>query len=483
MICFAAVLILPFLAGAVCFLLKNEKTVCRVFSVVTGIMLALTPVLIMQVTGTGNKILTLWQDTLALDLFGALLMLLTMILFFMASLYLPGYLRADRICTNDPHTHDPRTRPGIFAGCLLLFLGTMMLVLSAQNFGLLWVAVEATTLASAPLISYHRSGHSLEAMWKYLLICSVGIGFALLGTMCLSLAGHFSDAGNISDLSFTELSKGMHPGWFKAAFIFILAGYGTKMGLAPFHTWLPDAHSESPAIVSALLSGTLLNCAFLGITRVVAIASPELQVFCNELLIFSGIFSILVSALFIIRQNDFKRMLAYSSVEHMGLIALAWGLCNQQAAALHIAGHTMLKGMLFLLAGNILSAYGTRTISHVTGMFARTPKNAVLWLIGVLAICGTPPSPLFVSEYLMIRTMIFSGNLWLAIVLAVLLFAVFAGMSVAFFNMLFGAGEEPAPPQGSCAEVEKNSSVPRILCTAVLLAGCVFLFFLLKGAF
>ena len=187
--------------------------------------------------------------------------------------------------------------------CLLGFLATMTLVITARNFGLLWVAVEATTLVSAPLILLHRSGRSLEAMWKYLLICSVGIGFALLGTMLTAVSARAAGAAGLSMSDLAACSAAFPDDWFKASFVLILAGYGTKTGLAPFHTWLPDAHSEAPATVSALLSGSLLNCSFLAVIRFCQIAPERVRPFCNELLTALGIFSLVVAAFFIIRQS------------------------------------------------------------------------------------------------------------------------------------------------------------------------------------
>lgn len=473
-------ILLPFLAGGTAFLFKREKEALRLFGGTSAVMLLMSGILVWELGKGELAVVELWREMIGVDFVAVQIMFITNALFFAVSLYLPGYFESDRVCTNDPHSHDPTMKPWRFVGCILLFLGTMMLVLASRNFGLLWVAVEATTLASAPLICYHRSAHSLEAMWKYLLICSVGIGFALFGTMCLSLAGHFSDAGAISDLSFSELSKGMHSGWFKAAFILILAGYGTKMGLVPFHTWLPDAHSESPAVVSALLSGTLLNCAFVGIMRVVAIATPELQGFCKSLLVYFGLLSVLVSVLFIVRQTDFKRMLAYSSVEHMGIIALAFGLGVKSATIYHISGHTLLKGALFLTAGNILAQYGTRRIGDVSGMVRKIPRNAVIWMIGLLAVCGTPPSPLFVSEYMIVRGAIEGGQLWVAIALSILLFSVFAGMSAAFFSMYLGEAKARVG-DGDFPVIERNSEVPRMLCVVAMILGSALLVELIRG--
>ncbi len=352
-----------------------------------------------------------------------------------------------------------------FTVCLLGFLGTMTLVLSSRNFGLLWVAVEATTLASAPLILFHRSAHSLEAMWKYLLICSVGIGLALFGTMLLAVAdkgGHC--ALNISAM--VQISETLDPRWFKAGFIFLLAGYGTKMGLVPFHTWLPDAHSEAPGAVSALLSGSLLNCSFFGIIRVLECAPDALVPFCHTLLTALGLLSLGAAAFFVIRQGDFKRMLAYSSVEHMGLIAILWCLFPG-VAVIHLCGHSLIKLALFLTAGNLLFAARTRNVAQVSGLFGVLPKNAAVWTIGIMMICGMPPSPLFFTEL----SLITGCSIWLGIALTVLLFGVFAGMTFNALRMVMGSPSELAPERRTAAE--SFCRVPGIALGIAILAGIV----------
>ncbi|MFA6930607.1 MAG: proton-conducting transporter membrane subunit [Lentisphaeria bacterium] len=395
------------------------------------------------------------EEWLALDRFSELILVLTSVLFLAVALHLFFWLPAEYQLAKSK-TADTGKKPGgdflpefIFLPCLLGFLATMTLAISSANLGLLWVAIEATTLVSAPLICFHRSPASLEAMWKYLLICSVGIGLALLGTFFLALA-----AGSHASLNIWALAakaNALNPQWCKAAFILILAGYGTKMGLAPFHTWLPDAHSEAPGAVSALLSAALLNCSFLGILRFTQIMPQSLQVFCRTLLLVLGFFSLAVAAFFVIRQHDYKRMLAYSSVEHMGLLALLWSCAlkdstMQTATMLHLIGHSLLKMVLFLVAGNILLAYGTRSVTAVNGMFSTISRNAFLFVTALLLVCGTPPSPLFVSELLLVCEL----GPWLGGLLLVLLFLVSAGMLSTALKMsmgtnpLFTASAEPA---------------------------------------
>ena len=213
----------------------------------------------------------------------------------------------------------------------------MTLVTTTPNLGVLWVGIELTTLSSAPLIYFHRHQASMEATWKYLMICSVGIALALLGNILMNVAFFHTNAdlhGMDQVSAFIAAARKVQGTdsaiWLKAAFIFLLVGYGTKMGLAPMHTWLPDAHSEAPAPVSALLSGALLNCSFFAIARFREIMPAEIAGFCDTAMIVFGILSVAVAAVFMVRQTDFKRLLAYSSVEHMGLIVILFALFSQE---------------------------------------------------------------------------------------------------------------------------------------------------------
>ena len=322
----------------------------------------------------------------------------------------------------------------LYYALLFLFFGAMMFSLLASSLPLMWVAIELTTLVSAPLITYHRSRESLEAMWKYLLICSIGIAFALFGTM---LVLHAQSTGSVM--------------WYKAGFAFVLAGYGTKMGLAPFHTWLPDAHSEAPAPVSALLSGALLNCSFFAIVRVREMMPFAATPFCDAAMLALGIRSLAVGAVFMVRQTDYKRLLAYSSVEHMGLVIILFSLvlsCSGTmlwyALALHIAAHSITKTLLFQTAGNLLLAFHTRAVSVVQGLGVSMKGHAALWLIGLVLICGMPPSLLFFSELCLVLV----SPIWISATVLMLLFIVFAAMMKVGLSMTFGrpvSSFEPVP--------------------------------------
>lgn len=322
----------------------------------------------------------------------------------------------------------------LYYALLFLFFGAMMFSLLASSLPLMWVAIELTTLVSAPLITYHRSRESLEAMWKYLLICSIGIAFALFGTM---LVLHAQSTGSVM--------------WYKAGFAFVLAGYGTKMGLAPFHTWLPDAHSEAPAPVSALLSGALLNCSFFAIVRVRQIMPFAATPFCDVAMLILGILSLTVGAVFMVRQTDYKRLLAYSSDEHMGLVIILFSLALSRsgtmlwyALALHIAAHSITKTLLFHTAGNLLLAFRTRAVSVVQGLGVSMKGHAALWLIGLVFICGMPPSLLFFSELCLVLV----SPIWISATVLILLFIVFAAMMKVGLSMTFGrpvSSFEPVP--------------------------------------
>ena len=272
----------------------------------------------------------------------------------------------------------------IFISCMLMFLGTMSMVTLADHPIVLWIAIEATTLVSAPLIFINRSKEALEATWKYVLICSVGIALALLGCFFITLAMDIKDID--APLTFSSLNAvagQLDPIWLKAGFIFVMIGFGTKMGLAPMHTWLPDAHSQAPSPASALLSGALLNCAFLGIYKVHTLMYVAgLGAYSSNILIGFGLVSMLVAGIFILNQPDYKRMLAYSSVENMGVIAFGVGIGGiaLYGAILHLIHHSLIKSSLFLSAGNILLGFGSRLVKR-TGNLARLfPKTFVVLL-------------------------------------------------------------------------------------------------------
>jgi hydrogenase-4 component F len=427
-----------------------------------------------------------WADPAALHsthgwigLDAAALVFLTAIsvLFLASAVYAVGYLARE---SRSPQQHVDEEQPfanyseAVFVGCLLLFLATMTLVAVSRHLGLIWVAVEATTLASAPLIYFHRHPRSLEATWKYLVICSVGIALALLGNFFLAVAAR-AHGGTPVPLVLEGLmaqARQLDPAWLRAAFLFFLVGYGTKMGLAPLHTWLPDAHSEAPSVVSALLSGALLNCAFLAIFRVHALlVAAGLGSFSRELLVLFGLFSMLVAALFILGQADYKRMLAYSSVEHMGILALGVGLGGlaTYGALLHAVNHSLTKGMLFLAAGNLLACYRTKSTAATRGVFTRLPITGLLWLAGFLAITGSPPFGPFLSELTVLKGILDAGSTALAVGYLAALALAFIGMATIVLEMLYARPDNASEPRAS--EPLWSLVPPAVLGAAVLMLG------------
>lgn len=385
---------------------------------------------------------------LGLDPLGLLFLSTTSLIFFAASVYTIPYLLHG--------THDPAAPPHRFVPYLLWFLSAMTLVTVTRHLALMWAAVEATTLTTAPLIYFYRRREALEAAWKYLLLCSVGIALALLGVFFLGIASSAlpgrPPALTVSGLS--AVASGMSRPWLKAAFVLALVGYGTKMGLAPLHTWLPDAHSQAPSPVSALLSGALLNCAFLSVARFyqVCIASGD-AAFARTLLVVLGIVSVGVAAAFLIRQRDYKRLLAYSSVENMGVMTLGLGLGGPAAfgALLHAVNHSVCKAGMFLLAGNVLRAFGTTDADAVRGLWRRLPLTGALMTALLLAVGGSPPFGPFWSKFIIFRSAMGAPHVALGVAFAALLAIAFLGMASTLLPMFHGGGAAPAPPRREAA--------------------------------
>ncbi|MCL5104252.1 MAG: NADH dehydrogenase FAD-containing subunit [Armatimonadetes bacterium] len=350
-----------------------------------------------------------------------------------------------------------------------MFILAMYAVPLAQHIGYLWIAVEATTLMSAPLINYHHGRDSLEATWKYLLLCSVGIAFALFGTVLILAAQHAFRNGETMMLSdLMARAKGMDPRLLRLGFIFCLLGYGTKAGMFPLHNWLPDAHSESPSPVSAMLSGALLNCALVAIWRltqvVVAAGQGELV---RQLLVPAGAITVIAASLMLVRQHDLKRMLAYSSVEHVGLLTLAIGIGSGQLFILHAFNHSIVKVALFLVAGGILHVYGTKELSKLGGILKASPVWGIVLIVAGFAIAGSPPFGTFISEWLLLRDTFASGEISATIVVIVGLTITFIAVTTHVGRVVFGHEQSPA----RTAPVRVWALTPALLLVMSLVAG------------
>jgi hydrogenase-4 component F len=289
----------------------------------------------------------------------------------------------------------------LFYGSINLFLLAMTSVFVCDNLGYLWMAIEATTLSSAPLVYFERNKFALEATWKYLIVCSVGIAFALLGTVFIFAASQRSP-GAVPTLNISELiatAQTLNYPLLRLGFIFCLIGYGTKAGIFPLHTWLPDAHAEAPAPASAMLSGSLLNCALFGIWKVASIinaAQPNSHV--HQLVSILGTVTIVAASLLLLRQHNFKRLWAYSSIENVGLMLFAIGLNSGPLFFLQALNHSVAKVALFLLTGNIIQATGTKKLNKMHGIIEDCPLWAGLLALATFAVTGAPPFGAFVAE-------------------------------------------------------------------------------------
>ncbi len=391
---------------------------------------------------------------IAFDAAGLYFVSITSLLYLAGSFYAVAFLRRQvgpggTVAVETGMLFSHRREAG-FTACLLFLLSTMTLAAAAQHFGLLWVAVEGGTLAGAPLIFFTRSRRSLEATWKYLVLCSVGVALALLGTFFLAAAvSHVRHETALTVRALVQDAARLDATWLKAAFLFFLVGYGSKMGLAPMHSWLPDAYAEAPSVVSALLSGALANCSFLGLLRAQQVClAAGVGSFGGDLLVLFGLVSMAVAAVFLLGQSDYKRMLAYSSIEHMGILALGVGVGGAAVygAMLHALASSLSKGMLFFLSGNIVAAYRTRASAEVQGMLRVLPITGTLWVAGLLAVTGSPPFGSFLSEFTILKGVLDQGRGWTAAAYLGSLAVIFVAMATPVLRMaqpasVPGAGE------------------------------------------
>lgn len=420
-----ALIIIPLVLGAIAFAIPSARL--RPWLVTLG--------------GVGHAVITLiflmqppssaLNGWLVLDPLGKVVLGFLSLLYLLCSLYVPGYLAQRR---------DRKT--SIFCAALLVFLAMMSLMVLSHHLGLMWVAIEGATLSSAPLVYFNRNQKSLEATWKYLLIGSVGVALALFGSFFLAYSALKGGMG--SSLLFEDLVRDaprLSIPWLHAAFVILLVGYGTKMGLAPMHTWKPDTYGEAPGLVGALLAGGLTNCAFLAILRFVQICNAAGEgAFVRHLLVVMGLISMVVAGVFMAGQRDYKRMLAYSSVEHMGILVFGIGIggLGTFGALLHVVNNGLGKGLLFLSAGNIHRAYGSKVTDDVSGALRLVPASGALFLAGFFAITGSPPFGPFMSEFTILNAAVTGGHFAAAALFLLALAVVFIGMGATVLRVVQG---------------------------------------------
>jgi hydrogenase-4 component F len=395
-----------------------------------------------------------------LDGLSAYLFLVMAVVNACASLYAIGYLRR----------RGPE-RAGPFAAAFLAFDASMAGALLSNHLALTWVFLEATTLAGAYLVSFERERGSLEATWKYLFICSIGVSLAFVSLILLTLAGKPCPSLFLDELYAN--ASALDPFWLKMALAFAVAGFGTKAGLAPMHAWLPDAHSEAPAPVSAVLSGALLNAALLPLFRILKLTElAGIGRYARILLAATGFLSVLVCAAFALRVRNYKRLLAYSSVENIGIVAIGAGLggIGALAAMLHAAAHSFSKASLFLTAGTIHERYHTKKSDEVRALGSRDPLAASLWVASFVAISGMPPFPSFLSKFLTVKSFFDAGRWWLAPIFLVLLVAILAGMGRAFLGMVYARGNDASREASPDRALGPLAYAPQLILLALLLA-------------
>jgi len=330
----------------------------------------------------------------------------------------------------------------VFVTMLLAILGLLSAGHQSRHLGLLWITTEAVTLAAVPLLHFNNTPRAFEATWKYLLVGGTGIALSLLGSFCLGYASlHGKGEGDLTFAALTAQGTGLSHPWVVTAWVLLLVGYGTKMGLAPMHTWKPDAYGEAPGMVGAVLAGGVTTVAFTALLRVRAVvASAGGGPMADRTLLVIGLFSMLVAALFLLGTRDFKRMLAYSSVEHMGILCVgaALGAAGVAAALFHVWSNALTKGSLFLSAGNIRRASGSPLMDDVRGMAVLTPRSASLFVAGMFAVTACPPFGPFFSELQVVRAALGAGHGLATAMFLICLLLAFFGLTRVVFGIVDG---------------------------------------------
>lgn len=413
-----------------------------------------------------------------IDSFNVFLVTLTALVGLTTSVFSRPYMRVE---THHGRVSEARLR--LYHSMYQLFMTTMLIALTTNNMGLVWVAMEAATLSTVLLVTLYRTPASLEAGWKYFILCGVGIAQALFGTILLYFAAEkVLGAEGVTALLWTHLNavKGqLEPTVLGLAFVFLLVGYGTKVGLAPLHNWLPDAHAEGPTPISAVLSGLLLNVAIYAVVRCKVLVEGSLHSpLPSRMLMGFGLLSVVLASFFLWRQRDIKRLFAYSSIEHMGIIVFAFGLGGPLAnfaGLLHMVMHSLTKSAIFFSVGHVAQIKGTQKIAEIRGLTASHPVLGWALVAGVVAIVGAPPFGVFMSEFLIVSTA-FARQPLLAALLVFGLLVAFGALLLQLARVAFGE------PTGSTAPA-RASYVPMLAHLALVLGAGIYLPPLLVGWF
>ena len=439
-------LLIPFL-GALVLGLFGARRLAPEFNVAFSFSTFVTSlVLTAQVIREGSFLVG--REQFFVDPFNVFLVALTAFVGWTTSMFSRPYMRIE-----EHHGRVNRARLRLYHSMYQLFSFTMLLALLTNNLGILWVAMEAATLTTVLLVSLYRTAASIEAAWKYFILCGVGIAQALFGTILLYFAAEkVLGAEGSTALLWTHLNaiKGqLEPTVLTLAFVFLLVGYGTKVGLAPLHNWLPDAHAEGPTPISAVLSGLLLNVALYAVVRSKVLVDGALGThFAGNLLMGFGLLSLVLAAFFLSRQKDIKRLFAYSSIEHMGIITFAFGMGGSVAtfaALLHMTMHSLTKSAIFFAVGHAAQKSGTQMMENIRGLIKTNPTIGWGLALGSLAILGMPPFGVFASEFMIITTAMHE-HAWATPFILVALGVAFAAIFSKVQTMVFGETELPRLP-------------------------------------
>ena len=473
-----AIIFAPLAAAGVCFLYKTSRAILLFIALSITLETILIFYTVYHVfTIAPLESLNAW---LYMDALSAYNLSVLIIIFMLSSWYSLVYFRYE--ISAGHFSLKAARRFGIL---WLSSSSAMILSLLSNNLGIMWVGIEATTLLTAFLISVHSSPHSLEAMWKYLMMCSVGVAFAFIGTLLTGAsAGHLGleSSSTLLWTRLTSVSANLNPDLLKTAFIFVLTGYGTKAGLAPMHNWLPDAHSQAPAPVSAVFSGFLLNTALYCIMRYVPIVENALgnSGWCMDMLAFFGILSIMIAAPFILMQHDGKRLLAYHSVEHMGIITLGIGLggIGIVGALFHTLNHALCKSLGFFSMGRLGQLYKTHDLTRISGSIHASPVWGIGFFGSIIALIGVAPFALFMSEFQILKAAVDTRS-WIVLVFFLLgTSVVFAGALIHGIRTAWGTPAEK-PERENASVLEKALVILPL--TILLLLGLFVPDFLLHA--
>ena len=430
-------LLTPFISGALLALFGHTKRAAEINAAGSLVTLLAAAPLAFEVVNDGP--LLAFDQLFFVDPLNVFLILLTAFVGFTTALFSRPYMRNEHA-----HGRLSSARLRLYHSMFQLFMGTMLVALSTNNLGILWVAMEAATLTTVLLVALYRTPASLEAAWKYFILCGVGIAQALFGTILIYFAAERVLGAEHGALLWTHLDgvkAQLEPTVLSLAFVFILVGYGTKTGLVPLHNWLPDAHAEGPTPVSAVLSGLLLNVALYAVIRCKVLVDGALgTAFAGQLMMGFGLLTVVASAFYLSRQKDIKRLFGFSSIEHMGLITFAFGMGGPVAnfaALLHMTVHSLTKSAIFFAVGHAAQMAGTQIIADIRGLLKRSPTVGWGLLIGTLAILGLPPFGVFASEFLLLTTAI-KHYPWAAPILLIALGVAFAAMLGKVQDMVLG---------------------------------------------